>query len=83
MTVSHRKHSGAEKRDTGSLQPITLLAFKTNNMNIFTIMQNYFHFWTMQVRLTWASIQKSYVMNTILDMKVATNLPEDKKNKRG
>ena len=56
MTVSHRKHSGAGKRDTESLQLITLLAFNTNNMNIFTIMQNYFHFWTMHVRLTWASI---------------------------
>ena len=83
MTACLRKHSGAGKMDTGALQPVTLLASNTNNVNIFTIMHNYFHFWTMHVRFTWASRQKPYVINTILDMKVATSLPEDKQNKRG
>jgi len=83
MTACLRKHSGAGKTDTGGLQPVTLLASDTNNLNIFTIMQNYFHFWTMHVRFTWASGQKPYVINTILDMNVATSLPEDEQNKGG
>lgn len=72
MTASLTKRSIAGKMDTRALQPIALLASNTNNMNIFTMMQNYFHFWTVHVRFTWASRQKSYVTNTILDMKVAT-----------